>query len=362
MHTGADADSPPQASRKRKAHPAIHSTTGGTSKHPAAEARHPTQLSRHNRLKSIGKRHKQPAIAPPPSSPAVPRASPGYTQQQISNSIDGAEHVAGCPPLPVGMLDAQASGVPSSHLVQHTMHQLSHTLSSEPLGTAQVAASKETLKAHSDCTGPSGVLAASDQNHVGGEVKRHVDWQGCSAGAAPVLQPFLAPPANPEAKEEDNCKSGYGPDSAEHQQQAALASATEAENMQGRHASYENQGLPSCSQPPVPTGVAAEGQLDRQAGRESDAEGQTQEERAPSPPEKGQEALPKAQTGNALQQLITRAQKLKEQLDAHAERKANRWDINALCAHFSTFFFATVTSMPFIIHDQQRLIAATVQN
>ncbi len=58
------------------------------------------------------------------------------------------------------------------------------------------------------------------------------------------------------------------------------------------------------------TAWQAQGQPQGREGLSSDAVGQQQASGIP--------------TGNALQQLISRAQKLRQQLDAHAERKASR--------------------------------------
>ena len=231
------------------------------------------------------------------------------------------------------------------------MHQLSRTLSSEPLVAVQAAASRQTPKASSAWNAPSGAPAASAQGIMDGEVKQFVSQQGSSAGAAPVLQPFLALPASQEAIGQGHCEPGVDPDSAEGQQCLTLASATKAANMQGRNSSAETADVPSCSQPPVQTGAAAQGQLDRQPEGQSDmsAEGQTQEQRALSPQDKGQRPLPKAQTGNVLQQLITRAQKLKEQLDAHAERNANRW----MATPGVHLFLASTVCLVFMLFEQK---------
>ncbi|KAL0042381.1 hypothetical protein WJX77_010775 [Trebouxia sp. C0004] len=157
--------------------------------------------------------------------------------------------------------------------------------------------------------------------------------------SAPVLQPFLvgaaqdadarvsivevasAQPGNPPPMEA-TCAEAV----AQHRQESGQL---EMSGAQSEHAQRQANG-----HDPGEIGERfaeqAEGQTRGQAEGQSKGQTAWQAQEQPRGPEGlssnavGQQQATEILTGNALQQLILRAQKLKQQLDAHAERKASR--------------------------------------
>ena len=325
------AKSPPQASRKRKAQQENHTFVSRGSRPTTGENPfcHDTtgqagQASRHNRLKSIGSRRK-PA---PPSEDATPfRAgvtAPQHSRQQ-GCSVAYPQQATGSLPLPGSTLQAQVSGVPHTQLVLSTMQQLSRTLSSEPhtFASAHQELSQPGMSAPAiDAAAAAAAAAAavsssvasatSAQAEASEQVEQLCVQESMSAGASPVLQPFLAAAAD----ESQACQSAPEliadpcPPLQDADEKAPADNCIQSPP-QLRSASPHGFN-------PVHTG---EGQADWQGSGQ--AERQLQKQKASACEQKEAGPMAHMRTGTALQQLISRAQKLKEQLDAHA---AHRYD------------------------------------
>lgn len=329
------AKGPAQASRKRKAQQENH-TFANTGSRPTPRE-NPSccdtpgqagQASRHDRLKSISSRRK-PA---PPSEGATPSragvTAPQHSRQQ-SCSVADAQQATGSLPLPGSTLQAQVSGVPHTQLVLSTMQQLSRTLSSEPHTSASAQGLSQpgmpalaiSAAAAAAAVSSSVASAASAQAQATEPAEQLCVQQSMSAGAPPVLQPFLAATV----------------DEAQACQNAPELVADPCMPLQDAD---EKAPADSCSQSPPQLGSVSphmcnplhtgEGQVEGQAERQADWQGSEQAERQPQKQKASafeqKEAGPTAhmQTGSALQQLISRAQKLKEQLDAHAARRYDK--------------------------------------
>ena len=336
------ARSPPQASRKRKAQQENQSTASTGSRPTAGKSSRgndtpgqASQASRHNRLKSIGSRRKQA----PPSEGAIPSrvgvTAPQHLPQH-SFSIADAQQATGTLPPPGSTLQAQVGGIPHTQLVLNTMQQLSRTLGSEAHSSASTQELSQPGSPAPATIGGSAAAAAAAAAAVTNAASAasaqaprtqqagHLSVQSnMSAGPPPVLQPFLT-----AVDEEQAC------------QRAPDLVADPQHKLQG----VDEEVPPAkCSQPPPqlcstsPDGhhslPTVEGQAERQAERQAEGQGEVQSsEQADRHAQKQdpaafeqKEAGPMAhmQTGSALQQLIARAQKLKEQLDAHAARRLN---------------------------------------
>ena len=329
------ARSPPQACRKRKAQQE-NQTTASTGSQPTAGKSsrgndtpgQAGQASRHNRLKSICSRRKQA----PPSEGAIPSrvgvTAPQHLQQHSFSIADAQQATGTLPPLG-STLQAQVGGIPHTQLVLNTMQQLSRTLSSEAHSSASTQGLSQPRIPAPATSGGGGAAAAgavtSAASAASAQAPRtqqagHLSVQSnMSAGPPPVLQPFLT-----AVDEEQAC------------QRAPDLVADPQHKLQG----VDEEAPPAkCSQPPPqlcstsPDGhhslPTVEGQAERQAERQGEVQSSEQADRHAQKQESAafeqKEAGPMAhmQTGSALQQLIARAQKLKEQLDAHAARRLN---------------------------------------
>lgn len=321
-----NARSPPQVSRKRKAQQETH-PTASTGLHLTAGSGpscHDTplqagQASRHNRLKSLGSRPKQARSAEAAKSMAVDVTAPQHSQQQSCKVLDAQQGVVSLP-LPASTLQAQVSGVPHTQLVLNTMQQLSRTLSSEPraspstqglfqpsilapgTGTAAAAAPPNAESAAVEQSAASAAAAqVSTQFPQPPPRQQHSAQQSLS----PVLQPFLVPAAD----REQTCQSTPLLDA--DSLQAVQTSANKAPFAHGDHSLVQ----PNDQQ----VGV---GQAEGQSSEPAD--GLPQNLKASGFEQKEAGPMTHMQTGSALQQLISRAQKLKQQLDAHAARRHDR--------------------------------------
>ena len=323
------ARSPPQASRKRKAQQ-DHHISASTGSRPLA-GNSPScddilgqagQASIHNRLKSIGSRRKQA----PPSEGATPSrvgVSPPQHSQQQSCSVDDAQQATGSLPLPGSTLQAQVSGIPHTQLVLNTMQQLSRTLSSEPhvyassqgLTQPGMLASADSAAAAAVCS--SAASAALVQAQGTQQREQCSVHQSMSAGPSPILQPFLAPAVN----RVQACQSA--PELAADSHHALQGADEEAGVAKCGQSPPQLGSISPDGQNPLHTGEGqAERQIERQSPEQADRQLQKQTTSASEQQESG--CITHMQTGNALQQLISRAQKLKEQLDAHAARRYDR--------------------------------------
>ena len=277
--------------------------------HPEAG---PRQAKRLSRLKSVSKHHKESASGYPTARASLPHAA-----QQQSHSMTDVGSAALSLPVSVSTLEAHVGSIPHSQLVQHTMAQLTRTLSSEPRA-AEPAQRRFTDMNTS--TAPPGTASFTDASSVPkqpqiAESAQHQQSQhGMPIGVSPVLQPFLSSPL-------DQKQAGYdtptpAADEVSPQQLfLALSDATagdDTKQLPARLTDVEGQSVRQADS------EHAEGEINRQN------DGQSQEQRAASPADKAEQGASKAHTGTALQQLIARAQKLKEQLDAHAERRSGR--------------------------------------
>ena len=347
QHGSVALTSLPQVSRKRKAQHStstrVQATEGmsGCKSHKVDTQKYSSSSSssgRIERLKRFGKQSKQPDADTSPRKDDVPAVK--ISSDPRLDSTHGSEHAQ--LPLPVSSLDAHVSGIPHTQLVHHTMQSLSRTLSTQPLlssGQQDLLSEQERVSsAHAFPPAASAVLEMVPS-------RQPAALEGTSVGvSAPVLQPFLAGVAqNADARvaivEAVSARPGNPPPvegtSAETVVQHRQGSSQlEMSNAQSEHAQRQADG--HC-QGQTDEGVVeqAEGQIRGQAeGQpEGQAEGQTawhaqgqpQGQEGLSPDAFGQQQATGVPTGNALQQLISRAQKLKQQLDAHAERKASRW-------------------------------------
>ncbi len=336
-HGSVAGSSLPQVSRKRKAQHStstrVQATEGasGCKSHKVDMQKYSSSSSssRTERLKRLGKQSKQADAdaAPPKDDMPVVKAISGPQQA----SAHGSEHAQ--LPLPVSSLDAYVSGIPHTQLVQHTMQTLSRTLSTQPLlslGQQELLSEREHVSsAHADPPAASAVLDKVPSRQPAAR-------EAISVGASvPVLQPFLAGAAQDAgarfaAVEAVSALPGNLPPKegtcaevvAQNRQDS---SQLEMSNAQSEHAKRQADGH---DQGQTEEGVAeqAEGQCRGQAKGQSDgqAQGQPQGQKGLSSDAFGQQQAPETLTGNALQQLISRAQKLKQQLDAHAERKTSK--------------------------------------
>ena len=323
--------SPPQASRKRKAQQEIHTTTstgsrttGGNSSPRRDMSGQVGQASRHNRLKSLGNR-RQEAARPDSTTPSIVGVvDPQHIQQQ-SCSVLNAQQATGSLPLPASTLEAHVSGIPHTQLVLNTMRQLSRTLSSEPQAAASAQASaQQSMPALTPTAAApfSAASAAPAQPEGSQQTERECTHLSVSAGPSPVLQPFLK--ATVDSEQPCQGSSVHIADPAEDQQ--SQATFGRAAKTPGGQAMAELASVSPNGKHPVQTGKAGEGQAEGQSAEqgEGQADRQSQKQRVTSPEEKEARPMADMQTGSALQQLILRAQKLKEQLDSHAARRHDR--------------------------------------
>lgn len=336
-----DGNSPPQASRKRKAPQLMHTSTGTASLATASSS--PGQLGpaiRHNRLKSIARRHKgsTPSDATPcsTSGAAVP-----HTATQKSCSGFGAQPADCSSAVPSSTLEACVGGTPHTQLVLSTVQHLRRTLSSEPQESAPPQESAQLSKPTPaiTVTSAANAVAAVPAAIAEGQAQglRHTEQgyahQSMAEGPSPMLEPFLVARVSGNQADPDS-----GRDQVKHQQ--GPVSTKEAASVQldsvspsGRHPvrpseAGERQAVRQAERQAV---RQTEGQSDRQSEwqverqadwqAEGQPEGQQQHQKAVSPEEEISGCLPRMRMGSALQQLISRAQKLKEQLDAHAAGK-----------------------------------------
>lgn len=332
QHACTSARSPPQVSRKRKAQQetrptasAVRHSTAGNNPSCHDNPAQAGKASRCNRLKSIGSRPKQANPSEAPKSPAPDVPPPQHSQQQQSCEVPDAQQGTVSLPLPASTLQAQVSGVPHTQLVLTTLQQLSRTLSSElhaspsTQGLSQpsilaaassAAAAVAPVDAASAAVEQSAASAASAQVHGPQQRRRHSAKQSTS----PVLQPFLVA----DVDRDQTCQSM--PVLVADSVQALQTPAGKAPVAHGNH-SLSQLGSISPNGQQVGEGQAetqAEGQSSEQANglpQKLKASGFAQEEAEP---------VAHMQMGSALQQLISRAQKLKQQLDAHAARRYDR--------------------------------------
>ncbi len=318
----------PQVSRKRKAQHStssrVQATEGasGCKSHKVDMQKHSSSSnsggSRTERLKRLGKQSKQADANAAPRKDDLPA---------VKESSHGSEHVQlSCP---VSSLDAHVSGIPHTQLVQHTMQRLSRTLSTQPLlspGQQELLPEQEHVS--SALAVPPAAPAVLDKMPS----RQPAALEAIAVGAsAPVLQPFLAGAAQEADASigivkavsarpgswppvEGTC-ADIVPKHRQHPCQLEIG-VPQSEDAQ-RRADGHDQGQ-------TEEGVAeqAEGQSRGQA--EGQAQGKPQGLEGLSSDAVGQQQAIGVPSGNALQQLISRAQKLKQQLDAHAERKASR--------------------------------------
>lgn len=264
--------------------------------------------SRTERLKRFGKQSKQAAVLPVSDSDTMPITS-GHADHHVG-AAQGKFAQPAQLPLPVSSLHATVSGVPHTQLVQHTMHQLSRTLSSQPLGNIpHVLETASASNASSAQEGAPAVHARLSGQYQNPSVEK--DVQG---GLAPVLQPFLASSASERAESQVHAGSA---------QPGTTPTAVEAisDRQQQQHGTGHMGGVRQLEQHHMQDPGTDQGQPQRQP--QGQDQGQAQEEDEIRSDAGGRQLVAEAQTGNALQQLISRAQKLKHQLDAHAERKAS---------------------------------------
>ena len=227
-------------------------------------------------------------------------------------------------PVTATTVEACVSGVPHTRLVLDTMQRLRRTLSSEPQNSAlpkeaaqlskPTPATTITTAASALCAATAATAQAKGAQHTEPSSAQHTEQnsahQSKAARASPVLQPFLVA---------QRFGDRAGQDSGHDQVRPQLGPKPTTEG-----ASVQHDSVPPSNKSSRETGEAgakgqaegeAERQIEGQAKRQTDrtAEGQPQYQEAR--PE--EEASGRVQTGSALQQLISRAQKLKEQLDAH---------------------------------------------
>ena len=316
-------------SRKRKAHQETH-PTASTGLPPTVGINpscHDTpaqagQASRHNRLKSLGSRPKQGRSYDAPKSPTADLTVPQHFQQQQTCEVLDAQQGIVSLPLPASTLQAQVSGVPHTQLVLNIMQQLSRTLSSEQHASASTQGlSQSSVRAAASSAAaavapPNAAVEQSAASAASAQVQRPQPRQEHSAkrSMSPVLQPFLVADVDREQTYQST------PVLIADSPQALQAPTGKAPDAHGDH-SLLQQGVVSSSGQQV-----GEGQAERQAeGQSSEqANGQPQKQKTSGMEQKGVEPVAHMQTGSALQQLISRAQRLKQQLDAHAARQYDR--------------------------------------
>ena len=339
QHSRADPSSPSQAFKKRKAQhtfpnrPDSQQPFAKPAISPGAESQQQGQ-KRAQPQRATSKRRKQPDVL-----------SRQAAVSQSTTEADTAQPVQHVAPLllPASSLDATVSGVPHTALVQHTMHQLRKTLSSQlqgqqPLQSAALSASMPSM---SDTSTASAVTSTT------------------SAQAVPVLSPFVAssqlqttvesaamdPTGDFQAmlsESQGNLHSTthqaiHRPDSEGHQavsnEEASTEQAAHAEqlaqqgNMQGPQA---DQAIGSRLQ----EGRVPEQLQLQDASAVTDVTDRQIELTQPGGIASTGHELQTctssggiretATPGNALQQLISRAQKLKLQLDRHAQLRGKR--------------------------------------
>lgn len=346
QHGSVAGTSLPQVSRKRKAQ---HSTstklqaTGGASgckSHKVDTQKYSSSSSsgtRIERLKRFGKQSKQLDADAAPRTDDLPtvKASSGPRQ----DSAHGSEYAQ--LPLPVSSLNAHVSGIPHTQLVQHTMQSLSRTLSSQPLlssGQQGLLPEQEHVSSAHAVTPAASVVP----DKVPG--RQPAALEAMPAGAsAPVLQPFLAGaaqdadtrfavveavsarPGNPPLVE-GTCAEIVAQHRKESGQlEMSVAQSEHAQRQADGHCQGQTEGG-FAERAEGHTRGQAEGQSEGQTQGQTawQAQGQPRGLEGLSSDADGQQQATEVLTGNALQQLISRAQKLKQQLDAHAERKASR--------------------------------------
>ena len=339
QHGSAAGLSLPQVSRKRKAQ---HSTssrvpaTAGTSgcKSHKVDTKNNNSSSSSNgsrteRLKRLGKQSKQADADAAPPKDDLPVVKVSFGPQQ--DSAHGSEHAQ--LPLPVSSLDAHVSGIPHTQLVHHTMQSLSRTLSTQPLlslGQQELLPEQQRVSsAHAVSPAASAMLDKVPSRHPAA-------LEAISVGAsAPILQPFLAGAAQDAdisiaiVKAVSAQPGNWPPVEGTCADMVALQiqGSNQLEMGNAQSGDVQRQADGHC-QGQTEEGVVeqAEGQIRGQAEGQSEglAEGQPRGREGLSSDTFEQQQATGVPTGNALQQLISRAQKLKQQLDAHAERKASR--------------------------------------
>ena len=312
-HGQADArilgsHSPPQpTSRKRKAqHASINrvgtnqSITAGGKMADKTDVQ-PHSSSRGDCVRPLAKQCKQPSAAAQGSGVTAVPVAAAHAEQHHEQP--------GQLPLPGSSLEATVSGIPHTQIVQHALQQLNKARSSQPLFKCRQPGTE--VQGGAAFVRP-GTGSAEDTRlavlSVVSVVSQAPAVASIAATVAPVLQPFLS---SVQAERPASMDSAPG-----LQGSLPLASPASAstENLKTL-ATEEIQAFDIDQGPENPfcTGVT-EDSHELVAGQE-------QGHIAASPG--GDEQQPAA-TSSALQQLISRAQKLKEQLDTHAERKANR--------------------------------------
>ena len=365
QHSGSNSKSPPQASRKRKAQHASLSTastapTSAGDRH-TANRKGQTQAraaSQHNRLKSAGRRQKEP-VDPPADTP--PSIAPAASNVMHTEQLDTAKHrygvSVGTPLIPDNTIEAHVSGVPHTHLVQQAMQHLSHTLSNVPQATdaaqaADVNATQAPGAAQGNFAGLSSAVARQGGQATSARPR-------ILSAAQPVLQPFLSATAGQQQILQNSSAMNNGSSQPERvalpvagevhaklhqpspQQESAQQQAREGVQEQAEQLIKGNTGGQAGQLIQGNTGGRAEqlikgktyGQAEGTTERQT--KGQTkqpaeactnqqpdQAQTAASAEPCQEQCKPQAQPDGALQQLISRAQKLKQQLDAHAERRA----------------------------------------
>ena len=260
-------------------------------------------ISRTDRLKRFGHQSKQPVAAAAIREPGAGNLDEDASHQQTSM------HPSQLPQM-VSSLDAHVNGIPHTQLVQHTMEQLSHTLSPQP-----VLPNKQQPRLTQEAVGADFVSVNPNLPAEHEVVQSDRVSGGVSGAAAPVLQPFLAAPLMDTAQDTaQKAETKTGADTAiQHRQTSSLTDLQSANMME--------QGDGQSQATGQATGQA-EGQAE--VPLEGHGTGQSEVQEGVSSVADGQQLATGVPTGSALQQLISRAQKLKEQLDAHAQRKASR--------------------------------------
>ena len=284
------------------------------------------QASRHNRLKSVGSRRKQV----PPSEGATPFTLVGVTHskhpQQASCSLAAAQPAMVGLPLPGSTLQAQVSGIPHTQLVLNTMQQLNRTLSPESHPSASTKGLSQPgmpTPATSDAAAAAAAVSlsaacdASAQAQGIQQAGKRSAQLSMPAGPSPVLQPFLA-----AVGEEQAHQSGPELIADAH---GKLQGADEEAPAAKRSWSLPQPGSTSPDSHHSLHNVErqAEGQGEGEGQSSEQADRQLQKQTTSAVEQKEGGPMAHMQTGSALQQLISRAQKLKQQLDAHA---AGRYD------------------------------------
>lgn len=257
QRAGSSVNSPPQASRKRKAQQEIHTTTstgsrttGGNSSPRRDMSGQVGQASRHNRLKSLGNR-RQEAARPDSTTPSIVGAVAPEGVQQQSCIVLNAQQATGSLPLPASTLEAHVSGIPHTQLVLNTMQQLSRTLTSQPHAAASAQASAQqsmpALAPTAVALAPfSAASAAPAQPQGTQQTEQECTHLGVSAGPSPVLQPFLT--ATVDSEQSCQGSSVHIADPAEDQQSlATFGRAAKTPGSQGRACKCVTQWQAPCA-------------------------------------------------------------------------------------------------------------------